>query len=48
MLTALREWSQKRTLRTMLKDPRSTRGSVPPDSLKKALAPTALLPSDFY
>ena len=26
MLTALREWSQKRTLRTMLQDPRSTRG----------------------
>ena len=26
MLTAMREWSQKRTLRAMLKDPRSTRG----------------------
>jgi len=26
MFTALREWSQKRTLRAMLKDPRSTRG----------------------
>jgi hypothetical protein len=26
MFTALREWSQKRTLREMLKDPRSTRG----------------------
>jgi hypothetical protein len=26
MLTTIREWSQKRTLRTMLLDPRSTRG----------------------
>jgi hypothetical protein len=26
MFTALREWSQKRTLRAMLKDPRATRG----------------------
>jgi hypothetical protein len=26
MLTALREWGQKRTLRTMLTDPRASRG----------------------
>ena len=26
MFTALREWGQKRTLRAMLRDPRSTRG----------------------
>ena len=26
MFSALREWSQKRTLRTMLTDPRSARG----------------------
>ena len=40
MLTALREWSQKRTLRTMLRDPRSARGfrSVPTPSQQTFLA----------
>ena len=37
MLTALREWSQKRRLRTMLKDPRSTRGFRSTGQLEKAI-----------
>src|SRR5215831_5698039 len=37
MLTALREWSQKRTLRTMLKDPRSTRGFRSTGQLEKGI-----------
>ena len=35
MLTALREWSQKRRLRAMLKDPRSTRGFRSTEQLEK-------------
>ena len=35
MLTALREWSQKRRLRRMLKDPRSTRGFRSTGQLEK-------------
>jgi hypothetical protein len=35
MLTALREWSQKRRLRAMLKDPRSTRGFRSTGQLEK-------------
>jgi hypothetical protein len=38
MLTALREWSQKRRLRTMLKDPRSTRGFRSTGQLEKGIA----------
>ena len=37
MLTALREWSQKRRLRTMLKDPRSTRGFRSTGQLEKGI-----------
>jgi hypothetical protein len=38
MLTALREWSQKRRLRTMLKDPRSTRGFRSTGQLENGIA----------
>ena len=38
MLTALREWSQKRTLRMMLKDPRSTRGFRSTGQLEKGIS----------
>jgi hypothetical protein len=37
MLTALREWSQKRTLRAMLMDPRSTRGVRSMGQLEKGI-----------
>jgi len=37
MLTALREWSQKRRLRTMLKDPRSMRGFRSTGQLEKGI-----------
>ena len=37
MLIALREWSQKRTLRAMLKDPRSTRGFRSSGQLEKSI-----------
>jgi hypothetical protein len=37
MLTALREWSQKRRLRAMLKDPRSTRGVRSTGQLEKGI-----------
>jgi hypothetical protein len=37
MFTALREWSQKRTLRTMLNDPRSTRGFRSTGQLEKGI-----------
>ena len=37
MLTALREWNQKRTLRTMLRDPRSTRGFRSTGQLEKGI-----------
>jgi hypothetical protein len=37
MLTALREWNQKRTLRTMLRDPRSTRGVRSTGQLEKGI-----------
>ena len=37
MLTALREWSEKRTLRAMLKDPRSTRGFRSTGQLEKGI-----------
>jgi hypothetical protein len=37
MLTALREWSQKRTLRAMLMDPRSTRGFRSSGQLEKGI-----------
>jgi len=37
MLTALREWSQKRRLRAMLKDPRSTRGFRSAGQLDKGI-----------
>jgi hypothetical protein len=37
MLTALREWSQKRKLRAMLKDPRSTRGFRSAGQLEKGI-----------
>ena len=37
MLTALREWSQKRRLRAMLKDPRSTRGFRSTGQLEKGI-----------
>ena len=45
MLTVLREWSQKRKLRAMLKDPRSTRGFRSAGQLEKGIG--ALRPSDF-
>jgi hypothetical protein len=35
--TAIREWSQKRTLRTMLNDPRSTRGFRSIGQLQKGI-----------
>jgi hypothetical protein len=35
--TAIREWSQKRTLRAMLKDPRSTRGFRSTGQLEKGI-----------
>jgi hypothetical protein len=37
MITALREWSQKRTLRAMLMDPRSTRGFRSTGQLEKGI-----------
>jgi len=37
MFTAIREWSQKRTLRVMLKDPRSTRGFRSAGQLEKGI-----------
>jgi hypothetical protein len=37
MLTALREWSQKRRLRAMLKDPRSKRGFRSMAQLEKGI-----------
>ena len=37
MLTAIREWGQKRTLRTMLQDPRSTRGFRSTGQLEKGI-----------
>lgn len=37
MLSALREWSQKRTLRTMLQDPRATRGFRSTGQLEKGI-----------
>ena len=37
MLTAIREWSQKRTLRAMLTDPRSTRGFRSAGQLEKGI-----------
>ncbi|HKB21334.1 MAG TPA: hypothetical protein VKC99_00785 [Methyloceanibacter sp.] len=37
MLTALREWNQKRTLRAMLRDPRSTRGYRSTGQLEKGI-----------
>jgi hypothetical protein len=38
MFTALREWNQKRTLRTMLMDPRSTRGFRSTGQLEKGIS----------
>jgi hypothetical protein len=35
--TAIREWSQKRTLRTMLRDPRSGRGFRSTGQLQKGI-----------
>jgi hypothetical protein len=35
--TSMREWSQKRTLRAMLKDPRSTRGFRSTGQLEKGI-----------
>src|SRR5262249_61875864 len=40
MFTALREWSQKRTLRAMLKDPRSTRGFRSTGQLERGIGAT--------
>jgi hypothetical protein len=37
MLTALREWSQRRRLRAMLKDPRSKRGFRSMAQLEKGI-----------
>ena len=37
MLSAIREWSQKRTLRSMLNDPRSTRGFRSTGQLEKGI-----------
>jgi hypothetical protein len=37
MLTALREWSQRRRLRAMLKDPRSKRGFRSTGQLEKGI-----------
>jgi len=37
MLTTIREWSQKRKLRTMLNDPRSTRGFRSTGQLEKGI-----------
>jgi hypothetical protein len=37
MLTTIREWSQKRRLREMLNDPRSTRGFRSTGQLEKAI-----------
>jgi len=38
MLTAVREWNQKRTLRAMLTDPRSTRGFRSTGQLEKGIS----------
>jgi hypothetical protein len=35
--TSIREWSQKRTLRAMLKDPRSARGFRSSEQLQKGI-----------
>jgi hypothetical protein len=37
MMTTIREWSQKRTLRTMLNDPRSARGFRSTGQLEKGI-----------
>jgi hypothetical protein len=37
MLTTIREWNQKRTLRTMLNDPRSARGFRSAGQLEKGI-----------
>jgi hypothetical protein len=37
MLTAIREWGQKRTLRAMLSDPRSARGFRSTGQLEKGI-----------
>lgn len=37
MLTTIREWNQKRKLRTMLNDPRSTRGFRSTGQLEKGI-----------
>jgi hypothetical protein len=37
MLTTIREWSQKKRLRTMLNDPRSTRGFRSTEQLEKGI-----------
>jgi hypothetical protein len=37
MLTAIREWGRKRTLRAMLSDPRATRGFRSTGQLEKAI-----------
>jgi len=37
MLTTIREWKQKRTLHTMLNDPRSTRGFRSTGQLQKSI-----------
>ena len=37
MLTTIREWGQKRKLRTMLNDPRSTRGFRSTGQLEKGI-----------
>ena len=37
MLTTMREWSQKRKLRTMLNDPRSARGFRSTGQLEKGI-----------
>jgi hypothetical protein len=37
MLATIREWSQKRTLRTMLADPRSARGFRTTGQLEKGI-----------
>ena len=38
MLTAIREWNQKRTLRAMLTDPRSKRGFRSTGQLEKGIS----------
>ena len=47
MLTTIREWNEKRRLRTMLTIPVRRADFGLPGSLKKALAPTAPRLSDF-